>query len=116
KWVRDTFSAAWADECEVTFSHSPISSFIAVDSGTLLGFACYDATCKNFFGPTGADPDLRVSGVGKSSLLAALCAMVADVYAYAIIAGVGPIDFYKKAVNAIEIPKSSPGIYRGMLS
>src|SRR5437763_16887817 len=59
KWVRDTFSAAWADECEVTFSHSPISSFIAVDSGTLLGFACYDATCKNFFGPTGVDPDFR---------------------------------------------------------
>ena len=47
---------------------------------------------------------------------AALSAMAADGYAYAIIAGVGPIDFYKKAVNAIEIPKSSPGIYRGMLS
>ena len=115
-WVRNTFSKAWADECEVTFSRLPISSFVAVESGTLLGFACYDATCRNFFGPTGVDPDFRRGGLGKALLLAALSAMSAQGYAYAIIGGVGPVDYYKKIVNAFEIPKSSPGIYRGMLA
>src|SRR5436190_3510807 len=95
-WVRKTFSNAWADECEVTFSRSPITTFVAVDGSTLLGFACYDATCKNFFGPTGVDSAYRKGGVGKALLLSALSAMAADGYAYAIIGGVGPVDYYKK--------------------
>jgi GNAT superfamily N-acetyltransferase len=115
-WVRETFSRAWADECDVTFGRSPISTLVAVDGGTLVGFACHDATCKNFFGPTGVDPDFRKGGVGKGLLLATLSSMAADGYAYAIIGGVGPIDYYKKAVHALEIPKSTPGIYRGMLA
>jgi len=115
-WVRTTFSKAWADECDVTFGRSPISTLVAVDGGTLLGFACYDATCRNFFGPTGVDPDYRKGGVGKGLLLAALSSMAAAGYAYGIIGGVGPVDYYKKTVNALEIPKSTPGIYRGMLA
>jgi GNAT superfamily N-acetyltransferase len=89
---------------------------VALDAGTLLGFACYDVACKNFFGPTGVDPEYRKGGVGKALLLSALSAMAADGYAYAIIGGVGPVDYYKKTVNALEIPKSTPGIYRGMLA
>jgi GNAT superfamily N-acetyltransferase len=115
-WVCNTFSRAWADECDVTFSRSPVSTFVALDAGTLLGFACYDVACKNFFGPTGVDPEYRKGGVGKALLLSALSAMAADGYAYAIIGGVGPVDYYKKTVNALEIPKSTPGIYRGMLA
>jgi hypothetical protein len=114
-WVRTMFSNAWADECEVTFGRSPITTFIAINGTALLGFACYDAICKNFFGPTGVDSDYRKGGVGKALLLSALSAMAADGYAYAIIGGVGPVDYYKKTVNALEIPKSTPGIYRGML-
>jgi len=115
-WVRTTFTKAWANECEVAFCRLPITCFLTVDSGKLLGFACYDATCKGFFGPTGVDPDFRGTGVGAALLLATLSAMAADGYAYAIIGGVGPVAYYKKAVNAIEIPKSTPGIYRGMLA
>lgn len=37
-------------------------------------------------------------------------------YAYAIIGGVGPADFYARAVGAVEIPDSTPGIYADMLS
>jgi GNAT superfamily N-acetyltransferase len=115
-WVGETFSQAWACETEVAFSRLPITCFVAVDGGTLLGFACYDATCKNFFGPTGVGPDYRRGGVGAALLLTSLPAMAADGYAYAIIGGVGPVDYYKKIVNAIEIPRSTPGIYRGMLT
>jgi len=114
-WVNRTFSKAWANECDVAFSRLPVTCFLALDSGTLLGFACYDATCKGFFGPTGVDSAYRRAGVGTALLLATLSAMAAHGYAYAIIGGVGPVSYYKKAVNAIEIPKSTPGIYRGML-
>lgn len=115
-WVSRTFSSGWANECDVAFSRLPVSCLLAVDSGTLAGFACYDATCKAFFGPTGVAPACRRSGVGTGLLLTTLSAMAAAGYAYAIIGGVGPVAYYKKTVNAIEIPKSSPGIYRGMLS
>jgi hypothetical protein len=36
-------------------------------------------------------------------------------YAYAIIGGVGPKEFYAKTVGAIEIPDSAPGIYTAPL-
>jgi len=114
-WVRKTFSAAWASECDVAFSRSPITCFIAVSAPTLLGFACYDATCKNFFGPTGVAPEQRRGGIGKALLLASLSAIAADGYAYAIIGGVGPVEYYKKIVDAMPIRASTPGIYRGML-
>ena len=36
-------------------------------------------------------------------------------YAYAIIGAVGPAEFYKKAVGAIKIENSWPGIYNDIL-
>src|SRR5438046_676922 len=73
-WVNRTFPKAWANECDVAFSRLPVTCFLAVDSGTLLGFACYDATCKGFFGPTGVDSAYRRTGVGTALLLATLSA------------------------------------------
>src|SRR4051794_30927105 len=90
-WVRRTFSTAWANECDVAFSRLPVSCFVAVNSSALLGFACYDATCKGFFGPTGVDPTSRGTGVGTALLLVTLSAIAAHGYAYAIIGGVGPV-------------------------
>ena len=114
-WVRKTFTDGWACECDVAFSRSPITCFIAVEAGDLLGFACYDATCKNFFGPTGVATARRRGGIGKALLLASLQAMAGNGYAYAIIGGVGPVEYYKKIVHAMPIAGSTPGIYRGML-
>jgi nicotinamide mononucleotide (NMN) deamidase PncC len=42
-------------------------------------------------------------------------AMAAQGYAYAIVGGAGPKEFYKKTVGAVEIEDSTPGIYQGML-
>ena len=36
-------------------------------------------------------------------------------YVYGIIGGVGPVEFYRKTVGAIEIPDSTPGIYTDIL-
>ena len=111
KWAGSTFSSAWALECERAIATSPPSCYIAVEKDTLIGFACYDCTRRNFFGPTGVAEAARGRGVGLSLLLACLHAMRDDGYAYAIIGGVGPAQYYSKTVGATLIEGSSPGIY-----
>jgi GNAT superfamily N-acetyltransferase len=114
-WVRTNFSAAWASEADVAFAREPVACFIALRERSLQGFACHDATCRNFFGPTGVDPAARSNGVGAALLFACLEAMRHQGFGYAIIGGVGPADFYAKTVGAIPIERSEPGIYRGLL-
>ena len=115
EWVRSMWNASWASECDVAFSHQPVSCFVAIENNQLIGFACHDATCKNFFGPTGVLEPHRGRGTGAALLLIALHAMAAQGYGYAIIGAVGPAEFYSKIVGATVIPDSWPGVYRGML-
>ena len=49
-------------------------------------------------------------------MLCGLHAMATLGYAYAIIGGVREVELYWKAVGAIEIEGSSPGIYRDRLT
>jgi GNAT superfamily N-acetyltransferase len=114
-WVRQQFGDGWASECEVSFGRLPISCFRAQRGQEVLGFACYDATAKAFFGPTGVLERERKQGIGTALLLVALHAMAAEGYAYAIIGGAGPADFYAKAVGAVPIAGSTPGIYASLL-
>ena len=114
-WVRTTFGAGWADECEVAFSRSPISCHVATHAGRIAGFACWDSTCRGFFGPLGVEESWRLRGVGRSLLLSCLRAMASAGYAYAIVGGAGPTELYVKAAGAVEIPGSSPGIYQDPL-
>ena len=114
-WVLENFSEGWASETEVAFARQPVSCFIAVKEGRVVGFACHDATCRNFFGPTGVDAGLRNAGVGTGLLFACLEAMREQGFGYAIIGGVGPAAYYAKTVGAILIEGSEPGVYRGLL-
>ena len=111
-WVAQQFGEGWSAECEITFSRNPISCMIAVTKGQLMGFACHDSSCRNFFGPIGIDPLYREKGVGRTLLLVTLEAMAHGGFAYAIIGHAGPTNFFKKCVGAISIPGSTPGIYR----
>lgn len=115
-WVEKNFTKPWVSECDVAFAHQPIGCFIAIEGKQIVGFTCYEATCKNFFGPTGVLDNQRGRGVGKVLLLRALNAMRDEGYAYAIIGGVGPVEFYERTVGAKLIDDSAPGIYRGLLS
>jgi len=114
-WVGQQFSARWASECDAAFSNRPISCYIATHQAQIVGFGCYDATCKDFFGPTGVLESLRGRGIGKGLLLACLEAMRQQGYGYAIIGWVGPKEFYAKTAGATEIPDSTPGIYTDLL-
>lgn len=114
-WVRQHFSPAWESECAVAFGQVPVTCFVALREQEILGFGCYDTTCKDFFGPTGVKEEARGQGIGTALLLACLEAMRAQGYAYAIIGSAGPVDYYRKAVGATVIEESSPGIYVGML-
>jgi GNAT superfamily N-acetyltransferase len=114
-WVRQNFSEAWASEVDVAFSRQPISCFIATQQRNVVGFACHDATCPNFFGPTGVEPNARQNGIGAALLFACLEAMKQQGFGYAIIGGVGPAAFYSKTVGAVAIEGSEPGVYRGLL-
>lgn len=110
-WVGRTFSRGWASECDVAFSHHPISCFLAVANQTIVGFACYESTWKNFFGPLGVAAHVRNRGIGTALLLVCLHAMAAHGYAYAIIGSAGALAFYTKIVGAIPIAGSEPGVY-----
>jgi GNAT superfamily N-acetyltransferase len=110
-WVRGHFGLTWAAECESAFTATPPSVFLAIADDELKGFACYDCTRKNFFGPTGVAENARGKGLGRTLLLACLYAMRDNGYAYAIIGGVGPAEYYEKTVGATLIEGSSPGIY-----
>jgi hypothetical protein len=48
--------------------------------------------------------------------MACLLDMKLKGYGYAVIGFVGPADFYRKAVGAVEIPDSTPGIWKGWLT
>ena len=111
EFVRDNFQQAWADEISVGLARQPVTVFVALREGRLVGFAAYECTRKNFFGPTGVSEAERGRGVGRALLLSALQGLRELGYAYAVIGGVGPAEFYERAVGARLIPDSSPGIY-----
>jgi predicted N-acetyltransferase YhbS len=114
-WVSERFGDGWASEVEVAFARLPVSCLVAVRDGTLLGFGCYDATARGFFGPTAVDPDQRGKGIGEALLRETLEAMRHQGHAYAIIGAAGPIAFYEKIVGATQIPGSTGGLYHGMI-
>lgn len=115
EWISARFSRHWRSEAAVGLSQQPPTVFIAVRDQQILGFACYDGTAKGFFGPTGVDEAERGQGLGEALLMTTLHAMAGAGYAYAVIGDPGPVSFYTRRLDALEIPKSKPGFYAGLL-
>ncbi len=103
-------------EATVAFSHQPVTLYIATYYDEIVGYACYEATFRSYFGPLRVRDDWQKKGIGKLLLIKSLEGLRDMGYIYGVIGFVGPVDFYKKAVNAVEIPNSTPGGYRDMLS
>ncbi len=116
-WIEARFGIGWANETATAFAHTPVSCFVAAEAetGRILGFAAYDCTAPDFFGPTGVDESARKRGIGGALLLKCLEALREEGYGYAVIGSAGPSEFYRKVCGAVVIPDSSPGIYRGLL-
>lgn len=114
-FVAQHFSVSWADEISVGFAHKPVSVYIATIQREVVGFSAYECTRRGFFGPTGVVETAQGKGVGKALLLASLWGLREMGYVYAIVGGAGPVRFYQKAVGAIVIPDSEPGIYTDLL-
>jgi hypothetical protein len=112
RFVVSHFTENWASEADLAFAGGhPITGFVALEGGAIAGFAVYDCSRRDFFGPTGVREDLRGSGAGAALLLLCLNAMRDSGYAYAIIGGVGPAAFYEEVCGATIIDGSDPGIY-----
>lgn len=114
-FVEEHFSVAWADEISVGFANKPVSVYIAVAEKQIVGFAAYECTRKTLFGPTGVAEGMQARGIGRALLIASLWGLKELGYVYGIIGGAGPTEFYEKAVGAIVIPNSDPGIYTNLL-
>ncbi|MDQ2975970.1 MAG: GNAT family N-acetyltransferase [Acidobacteriota bacterium] len=115
-FVEINFSIAWADEISVGFASKPVSLFVAIADKEVVGFAAYECTRRGFSGPIGVLENMQERGIGKALLLASLWGLRELGYVYGIIGGAGPVEFYEKAVGAIVIPDSEPGIYTNLLN
>ena len=111
RWVVRTFGEGWGDEFACSFKSSPVTSFIALRNDAVVGFATYDVAARGFFGPTGVLESERGKGIGKELLVRSMIGLRDMGYAYAIIGGAGPTDFYEKSLGAVQIPGSDPGAY-----
>lgn len=110
-FVLQHFSTGWADEILPGYGNKPSSVYIAIREKEVVGFGAYECTQRGFFGPTGVAESERGRGIGRALLIACLWGLRDLGYAYGIIGGAGPTDFYTKAVGATIIPDSVPGIY-----
>src|SRR6266850_769730 len=115
EFVEKQFSTGWADEISVAYGRQPVTLFVATKGTKILGFAAYECTRRAFLGPMGVAKSAREKGIGTALLLGAMWGLYEMGYVYGIIGGVGPVEFYRKTVGAIEIPGSEPGIYRNVL-
>jgi predicted N-acetyltransferase YhbS len=111
QFATDSFGELWAVEADRAFDQMPISGYVATWGPEVAGFAVYECTRRGFFGPMGVRESLRGQSVGAALLLSCLRSMREMGYAYAVIGGVGPVEFYEKVCGAFVIPGSEVGIY-----
>ncbi|MDR2933075.1 MAG: GNAT family N-acetyltransferase [Oscillospiraceae bacterium] len=118
-FIRANFSGTWVHECEYALFHDPISCYIAVEDKEVIGFACYDATAKGFFGPFGVKESKRNKGIGRVLFHKCLQSMKEAGYGYAIIGWTSEkaIPFYQREAGATIIDDSptSKSVYRNLI-
>ena len=108
----------YSAEVQAAFANNPITCYIATKDKELIGFACFEATAKNFFGPMAVSSEYRKKGIGKILLLKSLYSMQEMGYGYAIIGWPtkSAIPFYERCVGATMIDDESLGVYRRMIN
>ena len=118
-FIRDLFGDGWANETETALLQTPPKCWIAVREKQIVGFACWNASAKDFFGPTGVAPGFRGQGIGEALLRRCLVSMREAGYVYAIIGWVSDAAaFYEKTVGARYIEGGDPdhSVYRNLIA
>jgi len=118
-FIKELFGEGWAYETEMALLQSPPKCWIAVTEKKVIGFACYDASAKDYFGPIGVDPAFCGKGIGEVLLRRCLISMREEGYGYAIIGWVGDAHgFYEKTVGARYIEGGDPDhtIYKNLIA
>jgi hypothetical protein len=118
QWVQCMFPReGWRSETSIAFTREPISCVLAVRQHELLGFLCYNATMKGFIGPGGISPNSRRQGLFTALVREVCTYMRCDGYGYAIAGDVGneSAALLISRLDALVIPTSEEGVYRGML-
>lgn len=109
EFIGTHFQKSWVYEAEHALMDTISKCFIATKNGEVIGFACFDATARGYFGPIGVHPDYRHEKIGKALLLRTLHSMREYGYGYAVIGWVGDAEpFYRKIVGAEFIPGGDP--------
>ncbi len=116
-YIKENFSEGWGSECEAAFASNPPTIYIAVKDEKVIGFAAYEATAKNYFGPTGVSPEFRKKGIGRALMLKCLISMREMGYGYAIIGWIAKSaqHFYETFAGAQIIENSHPGVYSRLI-
>lgn len=117
EFVQTHFSIGWTSEVKAGVYKENPTCFVATDSGNIVGFACYDATAKGYFGPTGVDPNYRGKNIGQVLLLTTLDALKNAGYGYAVIGGVNDkvAGFYARYVNFMKF-ETKPDLYSRLIN
>ena len=117
EFVQKHFSIGWTSEVKAGVYKEHPTCFIAVKDEKIVGFACYDATAKGYFGPTGVDEEFRGLNIGQILLLTTLESMKHSGYGYAIIGGVSDrvAGFYARYVNFHKL-ESKPDLYSRLIN
>ena len=117
QFVSTYFSSVWASEVKAGIYKPHPTCFVATHNGEIVGFACYDATAKGYFGPTGVNPDYRGNNIGQVLLLTTLEAMKEAGYGYAVIGGVNEKvqGFYARYVNFQKF-EVKPDLYNRLIN
>ena len=117
EFVNKHFTPGWASEVKAGLYKPHPTCFVAVHNAEVVGFACYDATAKGYFGPTGVNPDYRGKNLGQALLMHTLEAMKQDGYGYAIIGGVNDkvTGFYQRHLDLVKIDQK-PDLYNRLLN
>lgn len=117
EFVQKHFSIGWTSEVKAGIYKENPTCFVATHNSEIIGFACYDATAKGYFGPTGVNEEYRGNNIGQVLLLTTLNAMKESGYGYAVIGGVNDkvAGFYGRYVNFIKY-ETKPDLYSRLIN
>lgn len=103
-WVRLNFYRSWTNEFKAAGQNRAIAIDMA-PGGEVAGFVAWNVPKLGFFGPLGVAEKFRGNDIGTGLTLFALSKMELLGHGWAIIHDIGPLEFYKKFLQIVELPR-----------